>query len=94
MTKTRNWTQFKESRVNCGNNTFWFSDDVLKLWNHQNRSCRRNFLIYDDTASVPLLIIREVFHPTSRSAEGFGRNMFSILKAQKARVPDYTSLSS
>lgn len=93
MTKNRNWTQYNESLVNRGNITFWFSDDVLKLWNHKNQGYRRGRpFVYSDTAIETLLIVREVFHLTYRSAEGFGRNMFSLLKVQEARVPDYTSL--
>ena len=74
MTKNRNWTQYNESLVNRGNITFWFSDDVLKLWNHRNQGYRRG---------RPFVY---------RSAEGFGRNMFSLLKVQEARIPDYTAL--
>lgn len=51
MTKNRNWTQYNESLVNRGNITFWFSDDVLKLWNHRNQGCRRGRpFVYGDTA--------------------------------------------
>ena len=93
MTKNRNWTQYNESLVNRGSITFWFSDDVLKLWNHRSQGYRRGRpFVYSDTTIETLLIMRAVFHLTYRSAEGFGRNIFSLLKVQKARIPDYTSL--
>ena len=73
MTKTRNWTQYNESLVNRENVALWFSNDLLKFWNH---SCRRGRLFpYGDTAIETLTIVREVFHLAYRSAEG-GRNMF------------------
>ena len=93
MTKNRNWTQYNESLVNRGNITFWFSDDVLKLWNHKNQDYHHGRpFVYSDTAIETLLIVRKVFHLTYRNAEGFGRNMSSILKVQEGYVPDYTSL--
>ena len=88
MAKNRNWTQYNESLVNRGNITFWFSDDVLKLWNHRNQGCRRGRpFVYSDTAIETLLIVREVFHLTYRSAEGFGRNIFPFSKFKKRAFP-------
>lgn len=93
MKKTRNWSEYNESLVNRGSITFWFCDDVLALWNHQNKGYRRGRpFIYSDTAIETLLLVREVFHLTYRSAEGFGRNVFSLLGVRDANVPDYTSL--
>lgn len=88
MTKNRNWTQYIESLVNRGNITFWFSDDVLKLWNHRNQGYRRGRpFIYSDTAIETLLIVREVFHFTYRSAEGFEQRCFLSPKFRKREFP-------
>ena len=65
MAKVRNWAQYNESLVNRGRITFWFRDEVLKLWNHDNRGYRRGRpFIYSDTAIETLLLVREVFHLT------------------------------
>ena len=65
MTKNRNWTQYNESLVNRVNITFWFSDDVLKLWNHKNQGCRHGRPFFNsDMAIEVLLIVRKVFHLT------------------------------
>jgi hypothetical protein len=93
MKNKRNWAQYNQSLVNRGNITFWFSDDVLASWNHPNHDYRRGRpFVYSDTAIETLLVVREVFHLTYRSTEGFGRNIFSLLGVQDARIPDYTSL--
>ena len=87
------WTQDNESLINRGKIMFRSNDDVLRLWNHKNQGYRRGRpFVYSDTAIEALLIVREVFHITYRSAEGVGQNTFSLLKVQEARVPDYTSL--
>jgi hypothetical protein len=93
MKNKRNWAQYNQSLVNRGNITFWFSDDVLASWSHPNHDYRRGRpFVYSDTAIETLLVVREVFHLTYRSTEGFGRNIFSLLGVQDARIPDYTSL--
>lgn len=93
MKERRNWAQYNESLVNRGRITFWFREDVLKLWNHENRSYRRGRpFIYSDTAIETLLLVREVFHLTYRSAEGFGHGAFTMLGIQDSRIPDYSSI--
>ena len=93
MKKRRNWSQYNESLVNRGRITFWFRDEVLKLWNHDNRCYRRGRpFIYSDTAIETLLLVREVFHLTYRGAEGIGRDAFSALGVQDSRIPDYSSI--
>ena len=87
MKKVRNRSEYNESLVDCGNITFWFGDDVLVLWNRQNKGYRRGrTFVYSDTAFETLLFVREVFHPTYQSAEGVGRNVFSLLGALDANV--------
>ena len=93
MNNKRNWAHYNESLVNRGNITFWFSDEVLPSWNPQTHEYRRGRpFVYSDTAIETLLIVREVFHLTYRSTEGFGRNIFSLLGVEDERIPDYTSL--
>ena len=50
MSKTRSWTQYNESFVNRGDVTLWFSNDVLKPWNHKNQGYPRGRpFVYSDT---------------------------------------------
>ena len=88
MKKTRNWSEYNESLVNRGSITFWFCDDVLALWNHQNKGYRRGRpFIYSDTAIETLLLVREVFHLTYRSAEGFEQISFPSPTFRKRAFP-------
>ena len=47
---------------------------------------------YSDVAIQTLLSIREVFHLTYRSLEGFGRSLFAMLGITDLTAPDYTSI--
>jgi hypothetical protein len=67
--------------VNRGNITFWFSNDVLASWNHPNHNYRRSRPFVDSDAAIEtLLVVREVFHLTYCTTEGFGRNIFFFLE--------------
>ena len=48
--------------------------------------------LLSETTFEPLLRVREVFHYTYRSPEGFGRNIFPIPKVMDALVSNCTSL--
>lgn len=93
MEKKSNNAEYSEPPTNQKTITFWFGDDVSKLWNHRNSDYRRGRpRVYSDSAIESLLIIRKFFRLTYRSAAEFGQNIFTLLGIQDARVPDYTSL--
>lgn len=48
--------------------------------------------LLSETTFEPLLRVREVFHFTCQRSEGFGRNIFPIIKVMDALVSNCTSL--
>ena len=90
--KIRNWAKYNEALVNRGDITFWFSDEVLKKWKHENKNQGQGRpFVYSDLAIETLLTMREMFRLPYRNTEGFGRWVFGMMKLELA-IPDYTSL--
>jgi len=90
--KIRNWAKYNEALVNRGDITFWFSDEIIKQWKHdnENQGQGRPFT-FSDLAIETLLTMREMFRLPYRGTEGFGRWVFHLMKLDLA-IPDYTSL--
>jgi hypothetical protein len=90
--KVANWSQYNESLVRRGDITFWFDEDVIDAWEHDNAQWKvgRPFT-YSDLAIQTLLSMRELFRLTYRQTEGFGRAIAKLMQAEVA-IPDYTSL--
>lgn len=88
-----NWSAYNKSLVNRGNITFWFSEEVLANWEHENKGFKvgRPF-VYSDTAIEVLLTLRELFQLPYRQTEGFGRALVKLMGAEVA-IPNYTSLA-
>jgi hypothetical protein len=91
--KITNWREYNESLVRRGDVTFWFDEDVLDAWEHDNAEWKvgRPF-IYSDTAIECLLALRELFRLPYRQTEGLGRALTKLLGAEIA-IPDFTSLA-
>jgi hypothetical protein len=90
--KIRNWAKYNDALVNRGDVAFWFSEEILKQWKHDNAEqgqCPP--FVFRDLAIETLLTIRELFRPAYRNTEGFGRWVFRIMQLDLA-IPDYTSL--
>lgn len=90
--KIRNWAKYNEALVNRGDITFWFSDEILEQWQHDNaeQGQGRPF-VFSDLAIETLLTMRELFRLPYRNTEGFGRWVFKVMQLDLA-IPDYTSL--
>lgn len=88
-----NWSKYNESLVRRGDVTFWFDEEVLAAWRHENaeRKVGRPF-VYSDRAIESLLMLRELFRLPYRQTEGLGRTLVRLLQADVA-VPDFTSLA-
>lgn len=88
-----NWSAYNKSLVNRGDITFWFSEEVLANWEHENKGFKvgRPFT-YSDTAIEVLLTLRELFQLPYRQTEGFGRALVKLMGAEVA-IPNYTSLA-
>jgi hypothetical protein len=79
--------------VQRGSITFWFCEDTVEKWRHDNATPKvgRPF-VYSDTAVQSLLVLRELFQLPYRQTEGLGRSLMNLMEIDLA-VPDYTSLA-
>lgn len=91
--KITNWSKYNESLVQRGSVTFWFSEEVLRQWDHANAVPRRGHpFVYSDRAVECLLVLRELFQLPYRQTEGLGRSLAELMKVEIG-IPDYTSLA-
>lgn len=87
----RNWREYNESLVARGSITFWFSDETLKNWYHENGQGKRGRpFTYSDSTMELFLMIRELLRLPYRQTEGFVRGVLAML-ADNLHVPDFTS---
>jgi Transposase DDE domain len=91
--KITNWRAYNESLVQRGDITFWFDEDVIDAWEHDNDEPKvgRPFT-YSDLAVECLLALRELFRLPYRQTEGLGRSLVKLMQAEIA-IPDYSSLA-
>ena len=87
----RNWREYNESLVSRGSVTFWFSDEALRKWYHENGAGKRGRpFTYSDSTMELFLSIREVLRLPYRQTEGFVRGLLGLV-ADDLHVPDFTS---
>ncbi len=87
-----NWREYNESLVRRGDVTFWFCEDVLAQWEHDNAEVRRGRpFVYSDLAIETLLTLRELFRLPYRQTEGLGRALATLMEAD-VPIPHHTSL--
>ncbi len=91
--KITNWRTYNESLMRRGDITFWFDEDVIAAWEHDNDEPKvgRSFT-YSDLAVECLLALRELFRLPYRQTEGLGRSLVKLMQAEVA-IPDYSSLA-
>ncbi|MCH5372339.1 MAG: IS5 family transposase [Planctomycetes bacterium] len=90
--RVANWREYNESLVRRGDITFWFSEDVIAAWEHDNAEVRRGRpFVYSDLAIETLLTIRELFRLPYRQTEGLGRALAKLMGAD-VPIPHHTSL--
>ena len=78
--KIRNWAKYNEALVNRFDVTFWFTDDILSQWKHENENQGQGRpFTYSDLAIETLLTMRELFQLPYRGTEGFGRWVFRVM---------------
>ncbi len=90
--RVKNWSEYEEALVQRGSITFWLSDDFEKVWLYTGEKQRGSQFDYSDKAIEIMLTIKEVFHLTNRSVEGFVRSLFGMMNISLS-VPDHTTLS-
>ena len=89
----RDWSAYNKSLVKRGDLFLWFDEETLSNW-YSAPDCNKQGrpYTYSDVAIQTLLSIREVFHLTYRSLEGFGQSLFSMLGITRTAAPDYSSI--
>lgn len=90
--KITNWREYNESLINRGDITFWFDEEVIDTWEHDNSQWKvgRPYK-YSDVAIETLLMIRELFRLPYRQTEGLGRALAQQMQADIA-ISSYTNL--
>lgn len=91
--KITNWRKYNESLVKRGSITFWFDEDTLAHWHHDNAKVKvgRPFK-FSDRAIEVLLVLRELFQLPYRQTEGLGQSLLQLMQVD-VPVPDFTSLA-
>ena len=81
--KITNWRTYNESLVQRGDITFWFDEDVIDAWEHDNDEPKvgRPFT-YSDMAVECLLVLRELFQLPYRQTEGLGRSLVKLMQVE------------
>jgi hypothetical protein len=88
-----NWSQYNESLVQRGSITFWFCEETIQEWRHNNATPRRGHpFVYSDTAVECMLVLRELFQLPYRQTEGLGKSLVELMQIELA-IPDFTSLA-
>ena len=91
--KITNWSKYNESLVQRGSITFWFCEETIGKWRHDNANPRRGHpFVYSDTAVECLLVLRELFQLPYRQTEGLVKSLVELMEIELA-IPDYTSLA-
>lgn len=91
--RVRNWSDYDAALVNRGSLTIWVSKDAIAKWKPEKEPKQRGRQRdYSDLAIETALTLKEVYHLTNRSTEGFLRSLFMLMKIDLP-VPDHTTLS-
>ena len=90
--RVKNWPEYEQALIQRGSITFWLSDDFEQVWLYAGEKQRGSQFDYSEKAIESMLMIKEVFHLTNRSVEGFVGSLFKLLNIA-LRVPDHSTLS-
>jgi len=90
--RVKNWSDYDKALVRRGSITFWMSDDFEKNWLYTGEKQRGSQFDYTDQAILVMLMLKEVFHLTNRSVEGFVGSLFRMMKINLP-VPDHSTIS-
>lgn len=91
--RIRNWTEYDTSLRRRGSLTFWISQDLLENWTTKEKTGAPGASpTYTDAAIETLAVVKYLFRPASRQAEGLLASIFEMMKVSLP-VPDHTTLS-
>ena len=91
--KITNWSKYNESLVQRGSITFWFCEETIEKWRHDNANHGVGHpFVYSDTAVECMLVLRELFQLPYRQTEGLGKSLVELMQIELA-IPNFTSLA-
>jgi hypothetical protein len=91
--KITNWREYNESLVQRGSITFWFCEETIEKWRHDNAHHGVGHpFVYSDTAVECMLMLRELFQLPYRQTEGLGKSLVELMRIE-LDIPDFTSLA-
>ena len=91
--RVRNWSDYDAALVNRGSLTIWISEDAITKWKPEKEPNKRGRQRdYSNLAIETALTLKEVYHLTNRSTEGFLCSLFTLMQIELP-VPDHTTLS-
>ena len=88
--RVRNWAQYNRALIRRGSLTIWIDEQALSPC--LNRGTRRGRpRLYADAAIECALVIKAVFHLSSRATQEFLESVVGLMGLEHP-VPDYTTL--
>jgi len=91
--RVRNWSEYDAALVKRGSLRIWISEDAIASWRPEQKPKKRGRQReYSDLAIETALTLKEVYHLSNRSTEGFLRSLFEVMQIDLS-VPDHTTLS-
>lgn len=90
--RIQNWSAYNKALVSRGSLTIWFDDEsVAKWYNSVPSSKRGRSQDYSNTAITCALTLRNLFHLTLRSTQGFVNSLIKLLHLPVVS-PNYSTL--
>ena len=94
QSKIINWPEYNQALINRGSITFWFDRDIQDIWFYKKEGPTGKGLdkTFSDEALLACLMVRQIYHLTLRSMEGFVNSLFGLL-GLPLTCPGYTLFS-
>lgn len=91
--RIRNWREYDTSLRCRGSLSFWISQDLLENWTTKEKTGERGASPNSTDAAIETLaVLKYLFRPASRQAQGMLSSIFE-LRQVSLPVPDHTTLS-
>ena len=91
--RIRNWSEYNKALIQRGSITVWIDENSIKKWFSTHHTCMAGRPeTYSDEAILMMLVLREVYHRSLRSLQGFVQSLFSIM-GLNLPVPSYSQIS-
>jgi len=93
--KVTNWSEYNKALRNCGDLSFYLTDDLLAQWYEErvNYSGRGRPRCYSEQAVSMCLLVRQLFHLPLRHTQGVMRWLFKVMASRKTPSIGQTHLA-